>query len=134
MKEKLDMLLHLAKEAAHKAYSPYSGFKVGSAVLTREGKTFSGCNIENASFSMTLCAERTAIFKAVSEGYRDFVAIAIYVDSDVVFSPCGACRQVMAEFNAALDIVYANRNDIEYSNLSTLLPGAFNLSNERKDI
>jgi cytidine deaminase len=134
MKDILENLLDRAREASQKAYAPYSGFKVGSAVMTKEGKIFTGCNIENASFSMTLCAERTAIFKAVSEGYQDITAIAIYVDSDLEFPPCGACRQVMAEFNPEMEVVFANRNKKEYSNLGALLPGAFHLNHDRHDI
>ncbi len=133
MKDILDNLLDRAKEASVQAYAPYSGYKVGAAVMTSEGKVFSGCNIENASYSMTLCAERTAIFKAVSEGHREFKAIAIYVDSELEFPPCGACRQVMAEFNPQMEVVYANRTNKEYTNLGALLPGAFHLKHEHKD-
>ncbi len=127
MKGILRSLIEKAKDAAERAYSPYSGFKVGSAVLCSDGKVFCGCNIENASYSLTICAERTAIFKAVSEGYQDFEAIAIYVDSDVMFPPCGACRQVLSEFNPKIPVAYANHNSIEYTDLETLLPGAFKL-------
>ncbi len=127
----LEELLNLAREAAQKAYSPYSGYKVGSAVLTSSGKVFTGCNVENASYSLTLCAERTAIFKAVSEGCKDFEAIAVYVDSEEIFPPCGACRQVMAEFNPTLKIIYGNNRQTHSTDLQTLLPGAFTLSHDR---
>lgn len=128
MKETLDNLLNYAIQAAKQAYSPYSGYKVGSAVLTSDGHIFSGCNIENASYSLTLCAERVAIFKAISEGFKEFSAIAIYVDSDTIFPPCGACRQVLAEFNPKIEIIYANRTQKTYTDLSILLPGAFSLN------
>lgn len=92
----------LAVKAAGKSYSPYSNFKVGAVLLTKDGQIFTGCNIENISYSLTMCAERTAFFKAVSSGFKDFKAIAVAGSSDGDFSkpciPCGACLQVMAEF------------------------------------
>lgn len=91
-------LVKLAVEASKHAYVPYSNFPIGAAVKTKSGKIFTGCNIENASFGLTNCGERTAIFKAVSEGYRDFEEIAIFGETQNPVSPCGACRQVMAEF------------------------------------
>ena len=95
-------LLKLAEEAAKNSYSCYSGFRVGAALLAEDGSVFTGCNIENASFSLTNCAERTAVFKAVSEGRRSFKAIAVVGSSDEDFSkpciPCGACLQVLNEF------------------------------------
>ena len=127
MKAILDKLIIEAKAVAQKAYAPYSEFRVGAAVMTASGEIFTGCNVENASYSLTLCAERTAIFKAVSEGHREFVAIGIYVDSDKIFPPCGACRQVLAEFNSQIDIAYANHTDVVYTSLDVLLPGAFKL-------
>lgn len=120
-------LLELAKTAAKEAYAPYSGFKVGSAVRTKDGSIYSGCNIENASYSLSVCAERTAIFKAVSEGHRELTGIAIYVDSDKNFPPCGACRQVMSEFAQDMPVLYANRRESVMSTLGQLLPGAFRL-------
>ena len=97
-----EQLIELAKDAMTRSYSPYSGFKVGAALLCADGTVYQGCNIENAAFSPTVCAERTAIFKAVSEGKRDFAAIAVCGGKDAVitgcFPPCGVCRQVMAEF------------------------------------
>ena len=97
-----EALCAAAIEAMGKAYAPYSGYKVGAALLTADGKVYTGCNIENASYTPTVCAERTAIFKAVSEGERDFAMIAICGGKDGVitgaFPPCGVCRQVMAEF------------------------------------
>jgi cytidine deaminase len=122
-----DKLLELARKAALNAYSPYSGYKVGAALLCSDGQVFTGCNVENASYSLTICAERNALFQAVNAGCREFLGIAIYVDSDELFPPCGACRQVLAEFNPALPVVYANRVQTLTSDLSALLPAAFSL-------
>ena len=91
-------LVNIAKEAMENAYAPYSHFKVGAALLAKDGRVFQGCNIENASYGATNCAERTAIFKAVSEGYREFEKIAIVASSGDYASPCGICRQVLFEF------------------------------------
>lgn len=91
-------LVALAKEAMEHAYVPYSHFKVGAALLAKDGRVFKGCNVENASYGATNCAERTAIFKAVSEGCREFEAIAIVASSGDLVPPCGICRQVLAEF------------------------------------
>ena len=97
-----EQLIDLAKEAMTRAYAPYSGFKVGAALLCDDGAVYQGCNIENAAFSPTVCAERTAIFKAVYDGHRDFTAIAVCGGKDGIitglFPPCGVCRQVMREF------------------------------------
>ena len=91
-------LIQKAKKAKEQAYAPYSGFHVGAALLCKDGTIFTGCNIENSAYGPTNCAERTAIFKAVSEGFREFEAIAIISDSKQQTAPCGVCRQVMAEF------------------------------------
>lgn len=126
-------LIKIAKLAAEKAYVPYSGFTVGAALLTKDGKVYSGCNIENASYSPTNCAERTAFFKAVSEGERDFAAIAIVGGKEKNFteycSPCGVCRQVMAEFcNKDFRIILGkNDNDYKTYTLAELLPESFSL-------
>lgn len=120
-------LLNLAIEARENAYVPYSNFKVGAALLTKDGKVFSGCNIENAAYGPTNCAERTAIFKAVSEGYRQFSAIAVVADTDGPVSPCGVCRQVMAEFFQPDTKIYlGNIQGISVeTSLEELLPGSF---------
>ena len=126
-------LIRIAKLAAENAYVPYSGFTVGAALLTKDGKVYSGCNIENASYSPTNCAERTAFFKAVSEGERDFSAIAIVGGKDKNFTdyctPCGVCRQVMAEFCSKDFKIILGKNDDEYKTftLGDLLPESFNL-------
>ena len=93
-----ETLVALAKEAMEHAYAPYSNFKVGAALLAKDGRVFKGCNVENASYGATNCAERTAVFKAVSEGCREFDAIAIVASSGERIPPCGICRQVLAEF------------------------------------
>jgi cytidine deaminase len=97
----MDGLFEQARKAAEAAYAPYSGFRVGAALLAEDGTVFSGCNVENRSFGLTICAERTALTKAVSEGRRVFRALAIVApDSEVPVGPCGACRQVLSEFMA----------------------------------
>lgn len=125
MKEK--ELIDLAKEVSQKAYAPYSHFKVGAALLTKSGKVFTGCNVENASYGLTICAERNAVFKAISEGEKEFEKIVIYNDSDRLFSPCGACRQVLAEFSPNLEIIINSNNKIIRSNIEELLPLSFEL-------
>ena len=120
-------LINAAFSARENAYAPYSNFLVGAALMTKTGEIFTGCNIENASFSLTICAERTAFFKAISENKKDFIAIAIVggKDSEIDFCPpCGACRQVMSEFcNDEFNIIIAKSEQEwrEYS-LSELLP------------
>src|SRR5690625_185486 len=99
-------LINQAKQALDNAYVPYSNFRVGAAVKMKSGNIYTGCNIENASFSLTCCAERTAIFKAVSEGESDFIEIAIIANTDGPVSPCGACRQVIAEFFTEETTIY----------------------------
>lgn len=120
-------LLQIAQEAAKQAYAPYSGYHVGAALRCLDGSVITGCNVENSSYSLTLCAERNAVFKAISEGKRDYVSIAIYVEAEQLFPPCGACRQVMYEFNPQLRVIYANRYETIVTSLSELLPGAFTL-------
>lgn len=120
-------LMELAIEAREQAYVPYSNFKVGSAVLAKDGRVFTGCNIENAAYGPTNCAERTAIFKAVSEGVRDFVALAVVADTSAPVTPCGVCRQVMAEFFTSETPIYLGnlQGEIIPTTLGELLPGAF---------
>lgn len=120
------LLVQAAKEAQKNAYAPYSRFKVGAALLTTDSKITLGCNIENASYGLTVCAERVAIFKAVSEGYKKFKAIAI-VTSDASY-PCGACLQVMAEFGPGMTVIISNgKNKPKIVKLKKLLPKAFKL-------
>ena len=126
-----EKLINLAKMAMEKAYAPYSGYKVGAALLCADGTVYQGCNIENASFSPTICAERTAIFKAVYDGHRDFTAMAICGGKDGViagqFPPCGVCRQVMGEFCKDDFKVYLAGPDDSYETLTLaqLLPYSF---------
>lgn len=122
-----EMLLEASITAREKAYVPYSKFPVGAALLTKDGEVIQGCNIENASFGLTNCAERTAIFKAVSEGKKEFAAIAISGDTDGPVSPCGACRQVLAEFCEPNMPVYLTnlKGNVLETTVSELLPGAF---------
>lgn len=118
-------LIEKAIEAQQKAYVPYSKFRVGAAVLTDNDEVYTGCNIEIASYSPTICAERTAIFKAVSEGHRNIKAIAVVGDSSFTF-PCGVCRQVIREFSKDATIIIANSTD-EYKvyKLDEILPFSF---------
>lgn len=120
-------LLEAAIQAREKAYAPYSKFKVGAALLTRGGRCYTGCNVENVSYGLTCCAERVALYKAVSEGEREFEAIAITADTEEYCSPCGACRQVLAEFGSDLKVIMGNRRG-EYRQMTVaeLLPAAFN--------
>ena len=127
-----EKLVELAIEAMGKAYAPYSGFKVGAALLCADGSVYQGCNIENASFSPTICAERTAIFKAVYDGRRDFKAIAVCGGKDGIiegpFPPCGVCRQVMREFCRDDFIIYlVDQEGYEAVTLKELLPHSFSL-------
>jgi len=121
----VEKLILAAKTNRLNAYVPYSNFKVGAAVLTKEGKIYTGCNVENASYGLCNCAERTAIFKAVSEGERELVAMAIIADTEKPVSPCGACRQVMAEFGIN-KIIMCNLHGEQYiATLEDLLPYSF---------
>jgi cytidine deaminase len=123
-----DKLIESAKDAAGKAYAVYSDFKVGAALLTVEGKIFTGCNVENSSYGLTVCAERVAVFKAVSEGFRNFEAIAVYSGGIPPARPCGACLQVLSEFGSNLDIMCINSNgEKDNFTLKELFPEGFSL-------
>ena len=127
-----EQLATLAKQAMEKAYAPYSGYKVGAALLCGDGTVYTGCNIENAAFSPTMCAERVAFGKAVSEGHRDFTAIAVCGGKDGVitgtFPPCGVCRQVMAEFcKPDFTVHLVSDAGVESISLKNLLPHSFGL-------
>ncbi len=122
-----DLLVKKAYEGREKAYAPYSNFKVGAAVFAEDGKIYTGCNIENASYGATNCAERTAIFKAISEGNRTIKAIAIVgVENDYTY-PCGICRQVIVEFAAEDIAIILGKSPTEYivKSMKEILPGAF---------
>lgn len=123
-------LLELAREAQHKAYAPYSKFRVGAAVLLENGDVFTGCNVENASYGLTNCAERSAIFAAVSKlggANVKIRAVAVVNDHDAPCSPCGACRQVIAEFGPEAILWYQGRNGIQESTMEHLLPDSFRM-------
>lgn len=118
-------LVNRAIKARVNAYSPYSHFAVGAALLCEDGTLFEGCNIENASYGLTNCAERTAIFKAVSEGHIKFKALAVVADTEGPCAPCGACRQVMAEFKIPLIIMGNLMGNIKIVTIEELLPFSF---------
>ena len=117
-------LIAKAMEAREKAYAPYSDFAVGAALLAKSGRIYTGCNVENASYGLSNCAERTAVFKAVSEGERDFEAIAVVTDKGV--TPCGACRQVLLEFGEDIQVIVGDETGgYRVFGLQELLPEAF---------
>jgi cytidine deaminase len=118
-------LIDLANEARRRAYTPYSNYPVGAALRTRSGRIFTGCNVENAAFPASICAERVAIFKAVSEGEKEFDVIALVTPNGG--TPCGGCRQVMAEFSLDMIVLIANGDGrlLQETTVAGLLPGAF---------
>ncbi len=120
-------LIKAAAEARENAYVPYSHYGVGAALLTKDGKVFTGMNIENAAYSLCNCAERTALFKAFSEGEKEYAAMAVIADAKRPVPPCGACRQVMAELCPQdMTVILTNlQGDIEETTVGKLLPGAF---------
>jgi cytidine deaminase len=120
-------LLNEAVKAREFAYVPYSKFKVGAALITKDGQIFHGCNIENAAYSVTNCAERTALFKAYSEGVTQFETLVVTADTDGPVAPCGACRQVISELcDADMEVILTNiKGDIQRTTVKDLLPGAF---------
>ncbi|MBT8378735.1 MAG: cytidine deaminase [Ignavibacteria bacterium] len=124
--EKYKKLIEAAIKAKSKALPTYSNFFVGAALLTNDDKIYTGCNIESSSYSLTICAERTAIFKAISEGERKFKAIAITGDTDDYISPCGACRQIISDLCGEIDVLLVNsKGDFITNKTSGLLPFAF---------
>jgi cytidine deaminase len=126
MKHKqIDKLVATAAEVREKAHAPYSGFAVGAAVLTSDGRIFSGCNVENASYGLSVCAERHAIAAAVAAGCKDFIGIAVVTQSDPPAAPCGACRQVMAEFGDFPVILAGLDGRSKTTTVRSLLPLAF---------
>ena len=119
-------LIDAAAEVREHAYAPFSKFRVGAAVETADGKIYTGCNIESASYGLTVCAERVAIWKAVSEGVKDFKQIAVVVDTEELTPPCGVCRQIIWEFCHDIPVILANlKGDSEILQMSELLPRAF---------
>ena len=121
-----EALVLAAKQARENAHAPFSDFRVGAAVRAKSGRIYTGCNVESASYGLTCCAERTAIFKAVSEGERGFEAIAVVTDTDVLTPPCGACRQIIWEFCGDVPVVLANlKGKVELESAAKLLPRPF---------
>jgi cytidine deaminase len=121
-----DRLVTAARQARERAVAPYSNFKVGAALEAADGTIITGCNIENASYGLTICAERVAMFKALSEGHRRFTRMAVVADTVAPTSPCGACRQVLWEFGHDLEIVLANLTEVTGRHqMAELLPLAF---------
>ena len=122
----LEKLIAAAWETRKNAYAPYSHFAVGAAVLTTDGHIYTGCNIENVSYGLTNCAERTAIFQAVAHGEREFTHLAICTDTDIWTAPCGACRQVMLEFAPQMQVIMVNsRGERKQLSAAELMPDAF---------
>jgi len=125
-----DTLIAAARAARENAYAPYSNFRVGAALRAFSGRVFGGCNVENASYGLTVCAERVAIFKAVSEGERGFDAIAVVTDAEKLTPPCGACRQLIWEFCGDVPVVLANlQGAVEVHPMRELFPRPFDSSN-----
>ena len=125
-REMTKKLYETAKDAAKNAFAPFSNFHVGAALLASDGRIFTGCNVENSSYGATICAERTALVKAVSEGSRDFIAIAV-VSQDGEAWPCGICRQVLYEFSPEMLVITGNDEHLDVVKLNELLPHGFRL-------
>lgn len=124
-----DELIAAARAARENAHAPFSHFRVGAAVRAKSGRIFTGCNIENASYGLTICAERVAIFKALSESEREFSAIAVVADAETLTPPCGACRQIIWEFCGDVPVILANlRGKVERERSLDLLPRPFDAS------
>ena len=122
----MDILIKKAREAMKASYSPYSGFKVGACLEAEDGTLYTGCNIESASFTPTMCAERCAIAKGVSDGVRRFKRVAVVNSGEGYSWPCGVCRQMLAEFSADMEVIVADCNDnVEKVPLSELIPKVF---------
>jgi cytidine deaminase len=124
-----DSLIAAALKARENAHAPFSKFKVGAAIEDVDGRIHTGCNVENATYGLTICAERVAVFKAISEGARKFRRVAVVADTDTLTPPCGACRQILWEFCGDVEIVLANvKGDAEAMRLGALLPRPFDSS------
>ena len=125
-----ETLISAARQARENAHAPYSNFRVGAALRSASGRIFGGCNVENATYGLTMCAERVAIFKAVSEGERGFSAIAVVTDTEVLTPPCGACRQLIWEFCGDIPVSMANlKGKMEVIQMKELFPRPFDDSN-----
>ncbi|MGI6605303.1 MAG: cytidine deaminase [Firmicutes bacterium] len=131
--DKVENLVAAAYKARERAYAPYSGYQVGAALLTASGRVYSGCNIENAAYGATVCAERVALFKAVSEGERKFTALAVATEGKEAASPCGTCRQVLWELAPELVLYLTGPDGVQRVTLEELLPRAFGPTHLRED-
>ena len=125
MKQPTDGVMDRAREVRTRAYAPYSKFGVGAILVTPDGTTFGGCNVENASYGLAICAERSAAVCAVSAGYREFTEVYVAGPADVAVTPCGACRQFLSEFNRTMTVHCTTPDGIQTTTLDKLLPGAF---------
>ena len=124
--KKIEELIESAKKVREMAYAPFSNFKVGAAVRTKNGKIYTGCNVESASYGLTVCAERIAIWKAVSEGEREFVRVSVVADTEELTPPCGVCRQIIWEFCGDIPVTFSNlKGKTETVTMKELLPRAF---------
>ena len=124
-----ETLISAARQARENAHAPYSNFRVGAALRATSGRIFGGCNVENASYGLTVCAERIAIFKAISEGERGFDAISVVTDTDALTPPCGACRQLIWEFCGDIPVIMANlKGRVEIMQMQNLFPRPFDSS------
>ncbi len=124
-----DMLIAAARQARENAHAPFSNFRVGAALRANSGRIYTGCNVENATYGLTVCAERVAIFKAISEGERGFNAVAVVTHTDVLTPPCGACRQIIWEFCGDVEVILANlKGKTEVHRMSALFPRPFDSS------
>ena len=126
-----DELMASARSVMERSHSPYSGYRVGAALLTSDGTVVSGCNVENVSYGLTMCAERVALGRAVAEGHRHFQAIAIVTDGSADLTPCGACRQVLTEFAPNLKVIAEGFGERRVWTLDALLPVPFEVPQER---
>lgn len=134
-KENIRILIDSAAKAMEKAYAPYSHFLVGAALLCQNGTVFTACNVENAAYPCGICAERAALAKAVSEGQRDFTAMAVIADDSEICTPCGMCRQSLYEFSADMPVICCNKSkEYKIYRLFELLPNAFKASKPREKV
>jgi len=128
----INVLIEIAKNTRENAYAPYSGYKVGAALLTTDGAVYGGCNVENAAYGMSICAERTAVVKAISEGAREFEAIAVVTEN--AGTPCGACRQFLSEFGSDIMVILADTSgNYTLATVGELLPNAFEMKEKEKE-
>jgi len=132
-RETEQMLVERAREVLENAWGVYSGIRVAAALLAEDGTVHTGVNVENSSYGLTVCAERNAVFRAVGEARREFSAMAIVSDSEYITSPCGACRQVMAEFSPDMEVLVQSPAGTFRSRVRELLPGAFSLKGKQKN-